>query len=1227
MLERTAISLESRGLQRVIRNSPAGSRQLHPGFWQHGASAIDLSSALPGSSRLAESEAPESDAVFSQQQSTLLASALMLDFLYPPTSTIPLLRRMYPKLPSSQDGHRVALLPQRRPFSSDSTPNTTEPAEPSQSPLSNSDALPHETGVAGNTSASDAQDASEAPATDSEPSELQRLYNLLDTDEYQFQEAWDLYCVIDNDQRRAVRGELIQYLANSHGVVETGRAVSVFRQIPVEEWNEGLLTSGILLLLRAGDLPAAVERFKTGLEKKGLSGGLEYLLADTISSQEWSTALDVWIAYYAEQLKSSEEETPTTDRLEQLETLPNQGNLYFAFRTYLATDGAEQYKRIKSDDDSSLAFRVFRRHFAKMALMQPCSPEQAAIILETLNDAGLYNDYFIRMFDRWYDKKETRATVEKLPAIYQKFREMPNVTPAMPVFRGMFKVNFPKNTARLDELYNDWIRFKGGLNQWGYEKFLKLYAHKGDVPTVRRLWDEYMTAFPYLLKSPRAFRSTLNVYSQAGDIDGAWAELENMIKKHGVQPDIDCWNTVLKGYMRVNDYDKVLSCFDEISKQHEPDSFTYAHVMAMSSKKGDLDTTLEFFARSQEAQIPISKEMCLGLVVAYCQNDLLLEAEALCIEMTERKLTHTVIWNQLLNFNGVEGKVDKVYELLRRMREYGVEWDDETYGFLLQALVKVNQIHPAYSLLKRADDEKLFLVTPGHFAIVMAGAARVGEYELVESLHHRLQKSELPVSFSALVALVSAAAKRKPGVQRSKDLANEFVVHFREAVEASKGRHTTSGPKVSDAGNLAKLREESQHVGRAIMLLVELRELGSAEELMSLFAQVFPQYQGNDGFPPYVVSALMLAHYKDGNYDKVLELWEKTWERVLATSQKRTGDGIYAGSKYELSRVLNIVARVYKEKEDPRGLSETVDKMTAAGFKLTRANWALVVRYLAELGRWERAMYWCETMLMPGWRGWNPQRSNKEKRILQNTQILKAPKNVVYRLQQQWLDMRKMAAWSEDVSRQVSGVEEKYPRLYHAFTTSEIESMPTTYVLNGREVSARDLDKVLQSMSYHELMKVKEALLRQLGKEKKREQGLGITPAPKTIQDQKEWKTMLHNKVRRYAAMWAKRRRRQSANSSAPVQAAQVEAKDNAPEDPDQQASRETFGYWNDFWDRYDQRPHGRYQHRKKTSPNKATYENKAHRGNNTPHGDNAPGRAAKTKPAARDLYEEFTEQ
>ncbi|KAF7560522.1 hypothetical protein G7046_g3609 [Stylonectria norvegica] len=1228
MLERTAAGLETCSLQRVLPKSAKRCRQLHTGFWQHGASAIDLSTIWSGPPRTLESDPAEADTTLRQLQPALVASFFLLDFLYP-TATLPIIRRMYPSLPRTQDGNRKALAPRRRPFSSTAAASNLESAEavhltPNEtmdgghvfSKAEETPTPPHDEAATDQDGPSEAIDLegpvasatleiqvepkpSEQPAS---RAELQRLRKIIeDAHGSSYHEVWDLYGRLDHDQRDNIRGRVVKYLAKSHGIVETGRAVTIFRQIPVEDWDDDLQAAGILLSLRAGDLAYAVDRFKAGLKSKGLVGGLEYILADAITSRQWSSALDAWVAYYGAELKRQPIKAPSLQRLQMLKTLPNQGTLYFAFRSYLATEGAEYYRTTKKSSTSNQAFRVFRRQFAEMALYEPCTPEQAAIILDTLKDNTLYNGYFARMFDRWYEKLESRSTIEKLPEIYQSFRMLHDAKPAVSVLRGMFKVHFPNNMAGLDQIQQDWVKFSGDLNQWGYEKFLKLYASRGDVHNVRRLWGPYVAKYPEVLKSPRGFRSTLNVYSQVGDVTEAEKELRNMTAQYGVEPDLDCWNTVLKGYMRVNDYDRVLSYFDEICEKHEPDSFTFAHVMAMSAKKGDLETTLDFFTRSQEKQIPVTKEMALALVVAYCQNDLLVEAEMLCIELTERKLTHTAIWNQLLNFNGVGGNLNKCYELLERMKDFGVDWDSDTYGFLLQALIQVNEIKAAVSLLKQADEENLFAATPEHYAIVMAGAARLEDFPLVETLHRRLQNSHMPVTFNALVALVDAAVKRKPGVERTRSLGKDFLTHFRESVAAgnSDPAQTTSGTSYTKASPMVtQLNTDSHTVGRAIMLLVQLRDFSSAEELVTLYSELFPQFKKDDQFPPNVVSALMLAHYKDGRFDEVLDLWKKTWQRVLESSKKRKGEGIYIGNAYDLSRVLNVVVRVFRDQDNPQGLSECIDQVTSVGFKLTRSNWSLVVRYLCDMGRWERAMHWCETMLMPGWRGWNPDRSHKEKRSMQNTRLLRAPKRIVFRLQQEWLKLRNMAAWSQDVSRQLRNVEETYPRLYHAFTESSVnDNIPETWQMGDTHAPVKNLDKLLRTMSYNELMKVKEALLKQLMQEKREEKRLGTaTPAARTAQDQRKWKRELHNKVRRYAAMWATRREVQ-------FNLKNEEAADRLPTEEQDPEKLERTRHWQDFWVRYDQRRHGdrgKFQPRRWSPPAASSPSNMTSSSNKT---------------------------
>ncbi|KAI5463779.1 hypothetical protein BGZ63DRAFT_354006 [Mariannaea sp. PMI_226] len=1144
MLERTAVGLESCTLQRVLPKPTKSTRRLHTAFWQHGASAIDLSQSWPGLPRAAEN--PSSP---QQPQSTLMASAFLLDFLYP-SNTLPLLRKLYPRLPRSEDDRQTSHALRRRAFSSSTADPRPDLVIENRASLERSVLLNH---------------GYSTPQSD----QLRHLYRLLaDERGNHYGEIWDLYTHLGHAERLSIRADVIMYLVQSHGIVENGRALSVFRQIPIDEWDNEILASGILLFLRTGDLKSAMQQFYIGLEAKGLTGGLEYLLADAITSRRWKLALDVWIAYYTSEVKRLPRIKPTTERLKELKGIPDQGHLYFAFRSYLSTDGAEYQRQIKDVPVSYEAFRSFRRHFAETALRQPCAPDQAALILDTLRDKNLYNEYFELMLSRWYGKLETRSSINKLPDMYEKFKELPNAIPTMNVIRGLFKIYFPKNIVGLEQLYTDWIRWKGGLNRWGYEKFLKLYASRGNVELVEKLWTEFVNKYPDMLETPRGFRSILNVYAQTGNSAEVERIMKEMVEKYDAGTDIDCYNTLLKAYVKDNEYEKVLSCFDEVSQIHTPDSWTYAHAMAMSSKKGDLETTLDFFNKSQEANVAITKEMTLSLVVAYCQNELLQEAETLCFELAQRGLTHTATWNQLLNFNGEARNLTKCYMLLERMKQFGIEWDEDTHRFLLQALVNVDQIHAAYTLLKGAEEQDAFVVSPEHHAIVMAGAARCGQHALVDSLHYRMQKLNVHVNFNALVAVVESAAQQKPGAERTLKMSKELVEHFRRSLSAESGQLLASESEAT-----AIQRGRFHVVGRAIALLVQLRQFGTAEELMTLFNEMFPQYKEADQYPVNVMSALMTAHYLDGDLDKTLELWGKVWEGTLENGRKRSGKGVYAGHEYDISRAITVAMKAFRDKNDASGLSNCIDDVTKEGFKLTNANWSLAVRYLSELGRWERAMHWCETKLMPGWQGWSWGRTSNDKALFRNTRALRAPKNIVFRLQQEWLKFRKIAAWDAQVSRQLDNVQTKYPRLYQAFTTSDIQTLQLTHQVDASRKPVRDLDKILRSMPYAELMKAKESLLKQLMRERRREKRLGIEKPTSDPKEQEEWKQELQARVRRYATTWAARRAKQftSNNRTAPRE----ETASVSDADPDEVIADERSRYWNGFFDRYDQSPHG----------------------------------------------------
>ncbi|KAG5925641.1 hypothetical protein E4U53_003263 [Claviceps sorghi] len=1123
MLERTAASLESCSFQRVLSKPAASSkryRNLHTGFWQHGASAIELSTtSWPPVRRGREvAERDASNQAGSPPQTGLLSSAFLLDFLYP-SGTYALLRRLYPALPRSRDGATSVAAARSRNFASH-----TAAADVHSSARSSLDGA---TAVRRGHSHQDAQYApgSDERATrdhegpDPRPDESSALESgWSDAAAYEqhsrpgrdahgngltdllarpkdalYHDVWDAYTRSEPQQKQHLRSAVVVYLSTSRSMVDVSRALSLLRQIPDQSWDDEIQAAGILLHLRAGVMTAALDIFNAGLQSRDSGAGLQYLLEDALTKKEWTVVLKAWLENFSTRQK--ETSTVPEHTRAQLPTMsaaiPDLAGLYFTFERYLETEAAESVKAINLYKDTRLGLEALRRWLAEQVLRQPCLPKRAKHVLLIWNDPMLYQQYLGRMLRRWREGFETRAGLALLSDIYFNYRKLDGVKTPVPILRKMFDLYYPSDPAGLAEVYRDWHQSWGDLDRWGYEKYMKFYSTCGDVGAVKDLWARYTTQFPDVVKQPLGFRSTLNAFAQIGDVAGAEREFSTMTEAYGVKPDIDSWNTLLKCYSKVDDQSRAFQCFEEIRQADRPDAFTYAQVMAMAAKRGDLPTVLRYFEESQRDRIPISREMALSLVLAYCHNGRLADAEKICAEFSERHATSTVVWNQLLYFNGQRGNLNKCYDLLKTMMRYGVEWDHQTHEFLLRAMVHTDQVQLAYQLLQTARDDGAFPVGPEHFAVVMSGAVRTGQLSLAETILSEMRSAGFEVPLRAQVSLMQAAVRRAPSAERTRRLADDVVNHVLGML-ASAGTAGTAGKKKAASGwtapsGLLQVKRRTAEVGRTVMLLVEQRNYAAVEKLVSAYVKAFPDQADGEGklLPPDIASALMLGYLRDGKLDGVHKLWKQTFAGVVASSTMASGGGIYPAHQHDLARPLDVVIEALGEARDGAGLLRTVEQLLGGGFRLSRTNWNLAIRHLADLGHWERAMEWCEQMLMPNWPGWTPRApSVQERRGTKSGRVLVASKSTVFSLQKEWLRLRKLAAWSGGVSSKLKDIEERHPKLHHAFITTDYRHLDATWVLPRTKSMTRAIKELLRPLSHEELKAMRRALERQLRLEK-----------------------------------------------------------------------------------------------------------------------------------------------
>lgn len=849
-------------------------------------------------------------------------------------------------------------------------------------------------------------------------------------------------------------------------------------------------------MIRSKELDAALTTFNRGIEL-GLSGGVEHIVSDAIKREDWSTSVNTW-KKYCEFLEHKQRLTAGQSDIDELlnmepikldraaefirpiEEIDNLGKLFIKFDKH--------QKSISSVAKRSRYPLVdFRQQFAEAALRQGCPPHEASKILTAFDDAAMYRRYLEVMLRRLKAGSETKSSLGQLETIYKAYRQLPNHQIPRGVLKGMFQFYYPQNMGGMEELYKDWHASHGQLDRWSFEQYLKLYASRGDVDAVKSLWKRYIVQFPVMLKIPMGYRSMMNVYAQVADVEGAETLLKQMMEEHKVQPDLSTWNMMMKCYMRAGDYDKTMNCFKDITTQFQPDGFTFAHAMAMSAKKGDVETTLELFNKSQALKVKISKEMSMGLIMTYIRSGRLKDAEQICTALAARGATSTVVWNELIYHNGLQGNLTNCYELLHTMKGHGVEADHQTHEFLLQALVKVNQIQAAYQLLRSACRERLFPVRDEHFAIVMAGATREKDYTMIERLKRDMTKANVESSFNTQVFLTEAAFKKSPTAERTRTMAIDMVSSLRKLRQAEDGQ-------LSSTSNPAELKQYSRSIGRAVTILIELREFALAEDLVNTYIGLYPPGFGELSVPSNVTAALMQAYHRDGYDDRVLQLWDSHWSSLLESNSRTSSGTIFPAQRYALSRPIVVLAHALRARNDGNALVSQIEAAVDVGFQFTRGAWNSLIQVLAELNQWDPAMRWCESMLMGGWRGWNPPAppTADERRRFANQRYLVPSKNTVLALQRNWLRLRRLAAWSASVSADLNDAERKYPLLHQAFTATDYDHLPGAWAAPRQDGAAtlarvesinKGAKNALKAMPLDELLEMRRELQRELKKQ------------------------------------------------------------------------------------------------------------------------------------------------
>ncbi|OLN97628.1 Pentatricopeptide repeat-containing protein, chloroplastic [Colletotrichum chlorophyti] len=1046
MLERTAATLESCTSLHALPSATRtlrSRRKLHTGFWQHGAAAIDITGPLLHISTY-EPELHASDQP-SPPTETLAASTFLLDFLYP-NGTAAFLRRAAPGL---SDRHSSALhrLPRRsRPFSSSTVEAST--------PVSRFDALK----IADDTEASldkraepdgedieeeDEIDVASSADTHSGPSfagygsrpDLMEELMASTTTEY-FGSVWHLYTQLEPHLQSDFRLKVIAYLYRSENKLDARRVVLLFSQIDISEWTPAVLTSAVAAHLRLGRQSEAVKLFLAGLDERSLVGGLDDLLSHAFKNADWKTVRHVWSSHH----HAYERHQTRHGRLERLSAIPNLGALVIDFA-----------KELRKERDTPEELETLLRRVATRALQQPCRPEEALPLLKIINRLKWYTIYLSTAL--------AQGQHEGLPEIYRLCRSFPDAKPSWAILHGMFDVFYPNDVAGLEQIYEDFHTTYGGLDKWGYQKFLKFYASRGDIKSLERMWENYTVAYKHrkVLQKPETFNYIVNAYANLGDFEGARRVFDTMSSKYGVVPNIESWNQLLKSCLQVASYDRARQLFDELCEATEPDAVSFATIMSMAASKGDLEYTLSLFKQVEESQVKVDIHILHAVVRAYCQNGKFREALATCVEAKKRDIPgeHAKLWNLLLGHHSERRAFGAVRHVAKIMAEHDVQWTSDTYNMLLRSLVRCKQTHHAYRLLERARLDHTFKLTPEHFSTVMKGTLRNRQLNLAAATDNLRRKMKIPASADVRITQVSAMIKQQlfSSVEDANgfDAEEELMSYIRQLAEDVNAdprqpvnRDGDAQGSIKRADSLHRLR---QVLAEAIRLFTRYGDFESVKELQKLQTSITPKTltESVSELSLEWLHSTLRENVQGKKFDAAKETWERIWVQTLALSRPATYKGqhsVLPRYRYSLSKPFSLMREVFTEENDPAGLKALINKIIAEGFALYNPVMNHAIQALARMGNWFEACELCEEHLMPNWTGWQfnrIQRNLKRNLPLEERRVGSAPSRLrptsytLTILIKEYRELKGMAPWSSSAAERTRIIKDRCPRVVDAF--------------------------------------------------------------------------------------------------------------------------------------------------------------------------------------------------
>ena len=543
-------------------------------------------------------------------------------------------------------------------------------------------------------------------------------------------------------------------------------------------------------------------------------------------------------------------------------------------------------------------------------------------------------------------------------------------------------------TVELRMVFRDFKRYYGVPAIRFFKKILEELSSQGDEEGFRAEFDEFRSYFGNQ-SSRSIYQKLLNVYFRRLEVDKVDQSFQALSTEYGFTPTIDCWNTVIAAHARVSDISGALEWHQRLIKSGpKPNAITFATLMNMYAPLGKVDIIEDLISKCKQQRLKLSTSMIDSLVVAHIKNDDIPNAERICEDALKMRLvgSRTHMWNCLLSAYALRYGLSEFKAIHQRMQDAGVHSDTETWAAILQSFCVKNRPTIAFQILKKTMSQQGIRATALHYAVILRGCIRSRQYgQFVRTAQDMVDRGIKP-NFSALRLLVEGAVRLdrrdRPEDEsldipfespRAETLLSEGLDRIDRSELAPKEPILGIGPQRLDEAYL------SNYFGSLIESYGSQRNYPKAIETYNRYYDTVMEHSpGADVDPPInILTALMMAHYRQGNYAEVENCWYLVINKAESYASRLGSDLSKPGwvqhpRRFMLNWPLGHYMRSLLAVDRVEDIHSVVTDLEKAGYALTNRNWNVYVQCLAmsQQPQEAKAFRLCEQELMHDWTGW-----------------------------------------------------------------------------------------------------------------------------------------------------------------------------------------------------------------------------------------------------------------